>query len=476
MQRELGNIFASEDIENHYLDIFESQRSFAEGPGGESPYGGDQIEKMLGKCTFYTDEPRAVKASYTFEYSTLLQKVNNIRIKSDGSVKRELTPAEKQKVIALAHKTSALKYSNIRKELALSETEYFGDLYYGSKEISEVEKDSKAGKFEFLKAYHIIRKALDKIAKGHINTLSDDKKDCIAYAFTVFKTDDKIIEKLIAGGLNELEIDALMDMKHFAKAGHLSIKALRKIIPFLEKGLKYNEACEEAGIDFKAEKTGKKLDLLPPLPLDLYEVSSPVAKRAISQTIKVVNAIIRKYGQPAFINIELAREMSRNFDDRKKLEKHMNNNKAVNDKHRERLAKEFNVINPTALDVLRLKLHAEQGGICIYTGEVLCIERLFETGYCDIDHIIPYSICFDDGYKNKVLCKASANREKRNRLPLEYLNGDRADKFRVLVSTTIKDKVKRDKLLKESLTDEDTKDMKQRSLQDTQHITKYIYN
>lgn len=476
MQREFGNIYASEDIENHYLDIFTSQRSFAEGPGGESPYGGDQIEKMLGKCTFYPDETRAVKASYTFEYSTLLQKVNNIRIKRAGSVKRELSPGEKQKVIALAHKTSALKYSTIRKELALSDTEYFGDLYYGSKEISEVEKDNKSGKFEFLKAYHIIRKALDKLDKGHINTLSDDKKDCIAYAFTVFKTDDKIIAKLTKGGLTSMEIDALMDMKHFAKAGHLSIKALRKIIPFLEKGLKYNEACAEAGIDFKAEKTGKKLDLLPPLPLDLYEVTSPVSKRAISQTIKVVNAIIRKYGKPAFINIELAREMSRNFKDRKELEKHMNNNRAVNDKHRERLANEFNVQTPTALDVLRLKLHTEQGGRCIYTGEVLSIERLFETGYCDIDHIIPYSICFDDSYKNKGLCTAKANREKRNRIPLEYLTGDDADKFKTLVMNTIRDKVKRDKLLKTELTPEDTEGMKERALQDTQHITKFIYN
>lgn len=476
MQREFGNIYASEDIENHYLDIFTSQRSFAEGPGGESPYGGDQIEKMLGKCTFYPDETRAVKASYTFEYSTLLQKVNNIRIKRAGSVKRELSPGEKQKVIALAHKTSALKYSTIRKELALSDTEYFGDLYYGSKEISEVEKDNKAGKFEFLKAYHIMRKALDKRNKGHINTLSDDKKDCIAYTFTVFKTDDKIIAKLTEGGLTSMEIDALMDMKHFAKAGHLSIKALRKIIPFLEKGLKYNEACTEAGIDFKAEKTGKKLDLLPPLPLDLYEVTSPVSKRAISQTIKVVNAIIRKYGKPAFINIELAREMSRNFKDRKELEKHMNNNRAVNDKHRERLANEFNVQTPTALDVLRLKLHTEQGGRCIYTGEVLSIERLFETGYCDIDHIIPYSICFDDSYKNKVLCTAKANREKRNRIPLEYLTGDDADKFKTLVMNTIRDKVKRDKLLKTELTPEDTEGMKERALQDTQHITKFIYN
>lgn len=70
-QREFGQAFASEKIEEEYSDIVLSQRSFEEGPGegpssSPSPYAGNQIEKKIGKCTFEKDEPRAVKGSYSF--------------------------------------------------------------------------------------------------------------------------------------------------------------------------------------------------------------------------------------------------------------------------------------------------------------------------------------------------------------------------------------------------------------------------
>lgn len=66
-QRTLGNKYACEEFETRYLEIYESQRSFEVGPGGESPYGGDQILKMIGYCTFEPDQLRATKATYTFQ-------------------------------------------------------------------------------------------------------------------------------------------------------------------------------------------------------------------------------------------------------------------------------------------------------------------------------------------------------------------------------------------------------------------------
>ena len=50
-------------------------------------------------------------------------------------------------------------------------------------------------------------------------------------------------------------------------------------------------------------------------------ISQIGCKRSVSQTIKVINAIIQKYGSPQAVNIELAREMSKNFQDRTNLEK-----------------------------------------------------------------------------------------------------------------------------------------------------------
>ena len=65
-QRQHASEIASEKIEEEYLAILLSQRSFDDGPGESSPYAGNQIEKMIGKCTFYPDQPRAVKAAYSF--------------------------------------------------------------------------------------------------------------------------------------------------------------------------------------------------------------------------------------------------------------------------------------------------------------------------------------------------------------------------------------------------------------------------
>ena len=71
-QRRLGSAWMSETLEQVYLSIFESQRSFDEGPGGNSPFRGGVAEKV-GSCTFETAEPRAAKATYTFEYFKLIQ-------------------------------------------------------------------------------------------------------------------------------------------------------------------------------------------------------------------------------------------------------------------------------------------------------------------------------------------------------------------------------------------------------------------
>ena len=87
-QLALGNPYATDDFRKKYLDIYLSQRAFDDGPGGKSPYAGNQIEKMLGHCTFEENELRAVKASYSFEYFNLLSKVNAIKIVGEGGKRR----------------------------------------------------------------------------------------------------------------------------------------------------------------------------------------------------------------------------------------------------------------------------------------------------------------------------------------------------------------------------------------------------
>lgn len=469
-QREFGNIFASDSLENEFLEIFLSQRSFDDGPGGNSIYGGNQIEKMLGKCTFEKDELRAVKASFSFEYFNLLSKVNAIRIVSVGA-KRTLTEDERNKIIKLAFNKKSVTYKSLRNKLGLSDSECF-NISYGDKSLEDTEKKMK---FNYLNAYHTFKKAYgDSYLQWSV-----DKKNTLAYALTVFKNDDKIIAYLSENDFDDSEIRIAPTLPSFSKTGNLSVKALEKIIPFLEQGQIYNEACKSAGYNFKADEKfkGEYLPANPENAVELRELTNPVVRRAVSQTIKVINAIIREFDEsPVFVNIELARELSKNYKDRKDIEKSQKNNRASNERIMERLRNEFHLINPTGQDLVKLKLWEEQDGICPYSLKPIIIDRLFEVGYTDIDHIVPYSISFDDTYNNKVLVLSSENRQKGNRLPMQYLSENKKNEFYLWVDNSNLRNRKKKNLLKETLTDDDLSDFKKRNLQDTQYISSFLLN
>lgn len=468
-QRNFGSDFATCDFEDRFFAIYLSQRSFEEGPGGNSIYGGNQILKMLGKCTFEKDETRAVKKSYSFEYFNLLTKVNAIKIISGGS-KRFLTKEERDRVIKLAFKTKSLSYSSLRKELRLADSERFNISYSGQKTLQEIEKNTK---FSFLEGFHMFKKAYGE----SFVTWPDSKKNVLAYALTVYKTDEKISKELAENGFTEAEIEIASQLPATSKTGNLSIKALDKLIPFLEEGLLYNEACEKAGYNFKADDK-QVSDFLPAncnVAPELGDITNPVVRRSVSQVIKVVNAIIREMGgSPAYLNIELARELSKNFSDRNKIKKEQDANRAVNDRIMERLRDEFKILQPTGQDLLKLKLWEDQDGVCPYSLKRIPIERLFERGYTDIDHIIPYSVSFDDSYNNKVLVLASENRQKSNRIPIQYLSGESKEKYITWVNNSNLRYRKKQNLLKEKIDETDLSGFRQRNLQDTQYISAFL--
>lgn len=472
-QRQLGQPFASEKLESRYLDILLSQRSFDEGPGEGSPYAGSQIERMIGKCTLEDGEQRAAKAAYSFEYFTLLQNINHLRLLRGGEGS-PLTPAQREALIALAHKTKELNFSHIRRELAIPADTTFNAVYY--KNTDDAEEAEKKTKFSYLKAYHQMRTAFNKLSKNHFDTLTRAQKNELGRVLSTYKTSAKIRAALLPAGLSDAELD-IAETLSFSKFGHISVKACDKLIPFLEKGMKYDEACAAAGYDFKAHSGRERTQLLHPTPDDLADITSPVVRRAVAQTVKVLNAIIRERGcSPTFINLELAREMAQDFTERNQAKKSMDDNRARNERLMERIRTEYGKEHPTGQDLVKLKLWEEQHGECAYSQKHISIEHLFEPDYAEVDHIIPYSISFDDGYKNKILVLAEENRNKGNRLPLQYLQGKRREDFIVWVENTIRSTPKKQHLLTEKLTSEDEKQFKERNLQDTKTMARFLLN
>lgn len=487
-QKEFNSLITDDFIEE-YLTIFESQRNFDEGPGEQSPYSGNQIEKMLGNCTFEKNEKRAPKATYTFEYFKLLQTLNHIKIeetiinenKEKHIEKRTLTDEEKKNIIALVLSKTTVNFNDIRKLLNLSNYSRFNLVTYKSSiDFSEeankaVEKERKLKEFE---SYNKIKTALNHIEKNYIEKLSRDDLDAIGYALTVYKNDSKRVEYLKEKTkLNNDAINELLQLS-FSKVGNLSIKAMKNIIPELEKGLTYDKAVDNVYEDFRGTVNTAKKSKLRLKDLE-QETSNPVVRRAVSQSIKVLNAITLKYnpiyGKPDVVIIELAREVGKNFNDRNQIKKAQENNMKTNESALKTI-REYKS-NPTGQDIVKYKLWQEQQNICLYSGKNISIKDLF-TETVDVDHIIPYSMCFDDSYNNKVLVLASENRQKGNRVPYQYEKeiGRNIEEYEVRVNNIIKNYRKREKLLREKFDREDAKEWKERNIKDTQYICKIIYN
>ncbi|MCL2771293.1 MAG: type II CRISPR RNA-guided endonuclease Cas9 [Firmicutes bacterium] len=470
-QIKFGNKRASEKLKEEYKGILFGQRGFDAGPGKGSRWGGDLIEKMRGKCTFCKNEPRAPKNSYTFERFMLVQKVNNLK---------GLTQEQKEQVIDEAHKTQDLKFTKIRKSLKLADDYKFNFVNYsppkkkGKKgETEDVEKEKKIKDpedttFVKLKGYHSLKDI----------TTDPDEIDRIAYVLTVFKTDERIKEKLLEAGLTDDKIEKVLDKNiNFTQFGHLSTKAIKQLLPHLEEGMRYDEAATKVFGDHRAlNKDGKRVNKLKFNDIN-KDIVAPVVKRAVSQTFKVVNAIIREYGNPELVCVEVGREAARSFRERQDKEKEIKENQEINERIKNKIV-ELGVPHPRGQDIEKYKLWQEQQNICAYCQQPLEVGSLFSKA-AEVDHIIPWSVCFDNGYRNKVVVHAACNQEKGNRIPMEYIKtkGERrVDQFRVFVGNHIRNLNKRSRLLKEVLTEEDLDGFKQKNLQDTQHATRTVAN
>lgn len=480
LKQESYGVIDSATIEK-YMEIFLSQREYDEGPGKPSPYRTENYN--VGKCTFELTEERAPKASYTYEYCTALQKLNNLKIiGADGE--RRLTDEERSFLIEKLNSVNEIKFGQLRKWLKIPETSIFNLINYSQgdkkgkeKTVDEVER----AVFASMRRSNEIRKALSEA-----NASDNELIDILAVILSHCKTDQKRLKRMdeteVCAVLSETERDALLGID-CATFGALSFKAMKKLIPLLESGYKYTDACTEiwggAGAHAGKNKTVKLRGEAVKEIVD--SVTSPVVRRAVSQTLKMLNALIDKYGSPCAVNIETAREIGKPFKERDKINKD-NKEREENRNETEKLLKEtYGLTRVTATDILKYRLYEEQGGKCAYSQCVIDAQRLLtDPTYTEIDHIIPYSRSFDDSYSNKVLVMTAENRNKGNRIPYEYFGDEeRWSKFTEFVRATYRESAsakKRANLLREKFTDDNAREWKARALQDTKYGSILLYN
>lgn len=459
-QREIGSIHAGQEFQDALLEVFLWQKPYA---------SGDDILKKIGPCTFEQGENRAPKHSYHAERFTLLQRVNSLTYSTNGDRIR-LDDRQRQQIEQLAYAKPKVTYAQARTALEFPEEARFSGLDYMRK---PKEGQTDQDPFECEKAtcvqvpaYHSLRKACG----GVWDQVKDnpDLMDELGYALTFYKTDEDIRGHLEECGVAPDVVEAALHCGQFSKVLHLSLVALKKIIPHLERGFLYSEACEAAGYDHSKPSTSDKLEKLPLIPPDV--TNNPVVRRALSQARRVVNAVIARYGAPYRIHIELAREIGKSPEDRMKIQRSQEDNRRDRERLEEEMREHFGR-DPSGTDVLKYRLYREQNGQCAYSLQGIDLNRLFEPGYAEVDHIIPYSRCFDDGRRNQALVLASENQKKRNRTPFELFGHDerRWAEFEAWVRATIRDHNKRNNLLRRAVNEQE---WKERSLTDTKYIAR----
>ena len=464
-QQHFGNPFTSEKLLENLTALLMWQKP---------ALSGDAILKMLGKCTF-ENEYKAAKHTYSAERFIWITKLNNLRIQENG-LERALNDNERLALMKQPYEKAKLTYAQVRSILNLSDEAIFKGLRYSGEDKKTSE--TKTVLME-MKAYHQIRLALEKNdlktewAELKVNSSLLDE---IGTAFSLYKTDEDI-STCLAGKLSQPVLNALLENLNFDKFIQLSLKALHKILPLMQQGLRYDEACAEIYGDHYGKKTEENHLLLPQIPAD--EIRNPVVLRTLTQARKVINGVVRLYSSPARIHIETGREVGKSYQDRRELEKRQEENR----KQREKAISEIKTLfpnfsgEPKAKDILKMRLYYQQNAKCLYSGKPLELHRLLEQGYVEIDHALPFSRTWDDSFNNKVLVLANENQNKGNLTPFEWLDGknnsERWKAFKALVETSAFPYTKKQRILSQKL---DEKGFIERNLNDTRYVARFLCN
>lgn len=175
---------------------------------------------------------------------------------------------------------------------------------------------------------------------------------------------------------------------------------------------------------------------------------NPIVEQVVLETMRVVSDIWRKFGKIDEIHLEMARELKKTNDERKRMTDDNRKREDENEKIRlvlRELAKSCDGVNPfspiqqtklkicmegaratgadsePSLDEIeKYRIWLEQHCQSPYTGQYINLSRLFTTDY-EIEHVVPRSRYYDDSFNNKVICEAAVNKDKGNMMGMEYI-------------------------------------------------------
>lgn len=411
-----------QEVINSLLEIVKAKRDYSKGPGSQksrTDYGifrtnGEELDNLfeilIGKCSIFPDEIRCPRSSYTAQLFNFLNDMNNITVNNE-----KLTFDEKTTIYNTIMQS---KSANVMKIIAKVTGQDMNT-------ITGYRVDKK-GKPEFHK-FEIYKKFMTQLTKQGIDTLTIDNEsynkisNCLTLANSKSKKREMLNKEVGYLGVEVIEGICNIDSKDFSKWHSLSYKAINAIIDdlwhtskeqhtlFLEHNLTKNDYEKYRG--------------LKNIPTDFIdtEIMNPIARRGIRQALEITNALRSKYGEFSDIIVEMAREFTM---DAKEIGKEQQKNQEEKEKAAALLtgSKEVNSKNIPGKLLTMLRLWNSQDGRCIYSNKPIKISDLINNYHLfQVDHIIPKSISYADGLKNKVLCYSNENQKKGRRTPYKYL-------------------------------------------------------
>ena len=389
-----------------------------------------------GRCTLLPEEERAPLALPSQQRFRIYQEVNNLR-KLDDKLNTEALTLDERNVIAKALESKPkMTFDQIRKLIR-----------YGGQFNLEDE----------------VRKEL----KGNATSVLLGKKTLLGDRWHQLSLvqQDEIVKKLLDVESEEELVDWLVKSLDIAPSmartlselplpsgyGALSEKALNKILPILmNKPVTYDKAVLEAGFEHHSNlaysaQTGEILPLLPyygqylqrhvgfgtnnptdPDEIRYGKIANPTVHIGLNQVRVVVNELIKHYGHPSEIIVEVARDLKLSREKKLEVMQMQAKNKARNDRIKSEIATALgcDVEQVTHDDIEKWILWEELNPsnaferLCPYSGKQISVSALL-SDEVEIEHILPFSRTLDDSRNNKTVSYREANRIKGNSTPWE---------------------------------------------------------
>ena len=444
-----------------------------------------QLQKgTVGNCNIYPRKKRAAVMRLEFQEFRTLQVINNIKIGENP-----LNEEQRQKLLELANNPDALNksgrisWSDVAKALGVKRK----DINYRD------DGDSKTGLF----GNKTIQAISDSIGIDVWRALGEKRQTELVEDLLTIHNKVALYNRLVTHWKfasyqpgDDLEKGALgltMNERLEAGYGKHSLKAVNELLPHLRNGLNYYEAVEKIGaresITKDIQETEK--DFLLSVD-DVPNIANPIVQKALYEIRRVLNSIVKRYGKPAIIRMEMAREMKSSKKHRREIETQQGKNRKNNEEAEKEILKHWRSGNPNVSlqtvrsgasrvrpsDRAKYKMWKyEQKEQCPYCQKHIGFNQLF-SGEAEIEHILPYT-GFRQNYMNTVVSCQTCNSDKGKRTPYEVWGQD-ADRWQ-RIEEFVKDKYKKDSpksknILKKEHKPENEDEFVERQLNDTRYI------